>query len=309
MSWQNKVVWSEGLFLRPQLFQQQERYLEHYAHKRVSPLSPFFWGFSRFSIDHEALSLGKVVLKDAAGIFQDGTPFDIPGSNPPPPPLTIQPEHLEQTIYLAVPIRVPNGEETCFEEIPGSLARFQSFEAEVRDGNAVHQGAQLIQLSQLRLRLLPEKELTDGWIGLALTRISALNADGSVALHQETHVPPVNGYIADPLLRDWFTKIHGLMRLRCDALAARLTGSDGKTGETAEVADYLLLQILNRYEPYLGHLLRIGDTPPVDLYSTLLTLTGELSTYIRPGTRRPREHAPYQHDRLYRCIKPLNSQA
>jgi type VI secretion system protein ImpJ len=305
MSWQNKVVWSEGLFLRPQLFQQQERYLEHFAHKRAAPLSPFFWGFSRFNIDLEALALGKVILKDAAGIFQDGTPFDIPSLNPPPPPLTILAEHLEQTIYLAVPIRVPNGEETCFEEAPDSLARFQSFEADVRDGNAIHQGAQTIQLSHLRLRLLPEKELTDGWIGLALTRISALNADGSVVLHKETHVPPVNVYAADSLLSGWLTKIHGLMRLRCDALATRLTGSDSKSGETAEVADYLLLQILNRYEPYMGHLLRIGDSQPIDFYTTLLTLTGELSTYIRPNTRRPREHAPYQHDSLYKCIKPL----
>ncbi|MDT3530749.1 hypothetical protein [Cronobacter sakazakii] len=30
----NKVIWSEGLFLRPQLFQQQERYLEYFSHKR-----------------------------------------------------------------------------------------------------------------------------------------------------------------------------------------------------------------------------------------------------------------------------------
>jgi type VI secretion system protein ImpJ len=28
MSDKNRVVWSEGLFLRPQHFQQQERYLE-----------------------------------------------------------------------------------------------------------------------------------------------------------------------------------------------------------------------------------------------------------------------------------------
>ena len=67
MSWYNKVAWSEGLFLRPQLFQQQERYLEHLAHKRAAALSPFFWGFSRYGIDAESLSLGKVVLSSAAG--------------------------------------------------------------------------------------------------------------------------------------------------------------------------------------------------------------------------------------------------
>lgn len=41
MSWNNRVVWSEGQFLLPQMFQQQERYLEHVIHYRSLPLSPF----------------------------------------------------------------------------------------------------------------------------------------------------------------------------------------------------------------------------------------------------------------------------
>src|SRR5690349_19013186 len=115
MSWYNKVVWNEGLFLRPQLFQQQERYLEQYAHKRVAPLSPFFFGFNHFAIDREALALGKVIVKAVDGVFADGTPFSAPGDAPPPEPLTIRAEHLEQVIHLAAPIRMPNGEETTFD--------------------------------------------------------------------------------------------------------------------------------------------------------------------------------------------------
>ncbi|ATE59927.1 type VI secretion system baseplate subunit TssK [Thauera sinica] len=305
MSWHNKVVWNEGLFLRPQLFQQQERYLEHYAHKRSAPLSPFFWGFSHFSIDSEALTLGKLILQSAAGVFADGTCFDIPGSTPPPRPLTIQAEHLEQEIYLAVPVRIPNGEETCFDDASDSLARYTAYDYELRDANAIRQGPKLVQLSTLRLRLLPQKELTDGWIGLSLARIAALRPDGSVALHDDIHIPPVNAYGADPLLKDWLGKTLSLVRLRATALANRLTGSDGKTAETAEVADYLLLQILNRYEPYLTHLQRVVETSPAELYTALITLAGELSTFVRPDTRRPKEHPAYQHTRLYDCIKPV----
>ena len=36
MTQNNKVVWSEGLFLRPQHLQQQERYLERYVDLRVA---------------------------------------------------------------------------------------------------------------------------------------------------------------------------------------------------------------------------------------------------------------------------------
>ncbi|SAK54720.1 type VI secretion protein [Caballeronia temeraria] len=305
MSWHNKVTWSEGLFLRPQLFQQQERYLEHFAHKRAAPLSPFFFGFSHYEIDDEALALGKVIVRSASGVFADGTPFDTPGSTPPPAPLTIRHEHLEQIIYLAVPIRVPNGEETSFENAPGSLARYAVFDTEVRDANSVGQGFKTVQLSNLRLRLLPKKELTDAWIGLPLTKINALRADGSIELDKAL-VPPVSGYGASQLLTTWLSDIHDLARMRANRLAERLTGSDGQAGSVAEVSDYLLLQTLNRYEPLLQHLRRIPSTSPAELYALLLSMSGELSTYVRPSTRRPLDsHPPYQHNEPHVCLRPL----
>ncbi len=305
MSWHNKVVWSEGLFLRPQLFQQQERYLEHFAHKRAASLSPFFFGFSHYSIDQEALALGKVIVKSASGIFADGTPFDTPGSTPPPAPLTIRAEHLEQLICLAVPVRVPNGEETTFDDGADSLARYAAFDTELRDTNSISQGPKSVQLSNLRLRLVPENELTGAWIGLPLTRIKSIRADGSIEL-DDTLVPPVAGYGASDLLTSWLAKIHDLTRLRAEALASRLTGSDGKAGTAAEVSDYLLLQTLNRYEPLLQHLRHVPTTSPAELYALLLGMAGELSTYVRTGTRRPLDsHPPYRHTAPHACLKPV----
>jgi len=305
MSWYNKVTWSEGLFLRPQLFQQQERYIEQFVHRRAVPLSPFFFGFSHYSIDREALALGKVIVKAASGVFADGTPFDAPGTTPPPAPLTVRQEHLEQVIYLAVPIRVPNGEETSFENASDSLARYAAFTAELRDANSIGQGTRTVQLSNLRLRLVPEKEMTDAWIGLPLTKVTTLRADGSIEL-DESLIPPVSGYGASELLASWLAKIHELTRLRADALAKRLTGSDGKAGSVAEVTDYLLLQTLNRYEPLLQHLRRVPTTSPADIYALLLSMAGELSTFVRPETRRPLDsHPAYQHIQPHVCLRPL----
>ncbi|MET5116237.1 type VI secretion system baseplate subunit TssK, partial [Burkholderia pseudomallei] len=74
-------------------------------------------------LDSEAPAHGKIIVKSASGVFADCTPFDAPGSTPPPAPLTIRPEHLDLVIYLAVPIRVPNGEETACDRAAESLAR------------------------------------------------------------------------------------------------------------------------------------------------------------------------------------------
>ncbi|MGJ7578655.1 type VI secretion system baseplate subunit TssK [Variovorax sp. RHLX14] len=297
MSWYNKVAWSEGLFLRPQLFQQQERYLEQLAHKRASALGSFFWGFGHYSLDTESLTVGKLVLANAVGIFADGTPFDIPGSTPPPAPLAIQPEHLEQVIHLAVPARMPNGEETSFGEggsSASSLARFSVFDVELRDANSIGQGPKTVQLSRLRLKLLPHRELTDAWIGLPLARVTTLRSDGSITLDSE-FIPPVTGFGASPLLFDWVSRLHGLCRLRAESLAGRLSGNDGKSGDAAEVSDFLLLQILNRCEPILAHWLEVGETSPEEVYVLLRSMAGELSTFVRADTRRPVAHPPYRH--------------
>lgn len=304
MSWYNKVVWSEGLFLRPQLFQQQERYLEHYAHKRSAALSPFFWGFHQFSIDTEALALGKLVVSGVAGIFQDGTPFEAPGHAQPPAPLALRHEHLNQIIYLAVPIRTPNAEETNFEDASDSLARHRSFEEELLDANSIAQGPKLVQLADLRLRLLPEKELSKSWLGMPLARVTEIRADGSAGLDPGL-IPPVNVFAASSLLSTWLSEVHGLLRLRADSMAQRLAAASMRGGDAAEISEYLILQLLNRYEPILTHLLAAKAASPERLYLHLAALSGELSTFVRTDTRRPLEHGAYRHDAPHLCLKPL----
>ncbi|NMW25688.1 type VI secretion system baseplate subunit TssK, partial [Rhodanobacter denitrificans] len=80
----NKVVWSEGLFLRPQHLQQQERYLERFVELRAGNLRPYTWGFSELELETDLLAIGKLGIKRARGVFPDGTPFAMPGDDPLP---------------------------------------------------------------------------------------------------------------------------------------------------------------------------------------------------------------------------------
>ncbi|MGN7103115.1 type VI secretion system baseplate subunit TssK [Ralstonia holmesii] len=305
MSWYNKVVWSEGLFLRPQLFQQQERYLEHFAHKRAAALSPFFWGFHHLAIDAEALALGKLVVSGAAGIYQDGTPFDAPAHAKLPAPLALRYEHLNQIIYLAVPIRTPNAEETSFEDAQDSLARYRSFEEDLLDANSIGQGPKLVQLGDLRLRLLPEKELTESWLGMPLAKVTEIRADGSARLDAGL-IPPVNVYTASALLQTWLAEVHGLLRLRATSMAERLAASSTRGGDAAEISEYLILLLFNRFEPLLEHMLSAKADSPEALYVQLTVFAGELSTFVRTTTRRPNPDYPaYRHDEPHTCIKPV----
>ena len=73
----DKVIWSEGMFLRPQHFQQFERYIEDQAAARHRYLTPYNWGITKLEIDSSLLSLGKVAVIYAEGVFPDGSMFRL----------------------------------------------------------------------------------------------------------------------------------------------------------------------------------------------------------------------------------------
>ena len=76
MTWRNRVIWSEGMFLRPHHFQQHDRYLENLLESRCAPMKAYSWGITDFKIDNDLLSQGKIALSVCQGILPDGTPFE-----------------------------------------------------------------------------------------------------------------------------------------------------------------------------------------------------------------------------------------
>ena len=53
MSWTNRVVWQEGMFLRTQHFQQQDRWTEQLVRGRVQALRPHPWGMIEYALDRD----------------------------------------------------------------------------------------------------------------------------------------------------------------------------------------------------------------------------------------------------------------
>ena len=111
MSWDDKVIWSEGMFLRAQHFQQQDRYVERLVRGRVAGLRPFAWGISELTINRELLAVGKFAVLRCKGILEDGTPINIPDDDDPPPPLDLPETLANSIVYLALPVRQRGGVE------------------------------------------------------------------------------------------------------------------------------------------------------------------------------------------------------
>lgn len=89
MTRHNKVMWTEGMFLQPQHFQQQERYFSRQLDARLACASLHPEGFMTLQIDQPALLQGQLALTGATGVMRDGLAFAMPDDEPAPPALDI----------------------------------------------------------------------------------------------------------------------------------------------------------------------------------------------------------------------------
>jgi type VI secretion system protein ImpJ len=302
MSWNNRVLWSEGTFLQPQHLQQHDRYLEAHVELRTRGLRAYPWGFLELNLDESLLELGKLAVRSARGALPDGTPFDCPARDPLPAPLDVPAALRDSLVILTLPVRQPGVDEADLSGgAADSLARYAAGELEVKDSNASFDRTALIQVGRLRLQLLKEADVTAAYTGLGVARVIERQADNRVVLDRR-YVPPMQDVAADSTLASYVRDIHGLLHQRGDALGERV--SQPGPGGVAEIADFLWLITINRHEPLFAHLGLTVPLHPERLYAACLELAGELSTYTQQS-RRPVSYPIYRHDDLAGSFAPV----
>ena len=302
MTWDNRIIWSEGTFLQPQHLQQHDRHLEAQLDQRARALRPHGYGFLELAIDESLLELGKVALRTARGVLPDGTPFDCPARDPLPPPLDVPATLRDSLVTLALPVRRPGVDEADLGSAGAdSLARYVAGELEVKDSNAAFDRTALIQIGRLRLQLLKPVDVTAAYSGLGVARVIERRADNRVLLDQG-YIPSMLDSAASPALASLLRDVHGLLHQRGDALATRM--AQPGPGGVAEIAEFLWLETINRFEPLFAHLAATTPLHPEYLYATCLSLAGELSTFTR-DSRRPIGYPVYRHDDLANSFGPV----
>jgi type VI secretion system protein ImpJ len=304
MSWRAKVVWSSGMFLQPHHFQQETRYLERLVDARARCISPFAWGFSELELDEGLLSLGKLGISRASGLLPDGTPFSMPQLDPLPAPLEVSSDVKGEIIYLAIPLQREGLNEVDFAGVKagdsGELARYSAIEEEVRDNTDSADEPTTIQTGKLRLRLVRAKEASEAYALLGVALVAERRSDGQVTL-ERTYVPPQVAIEATAQLSANASLLHGLILQRAQALAGRM----GQLSHgVSELADFLMLQTLNRNEPVFSQHAATPNAHPRELHGDCLRLAGDLAT-LSSAARRPPEFPPYRHDDLARTFAPV----
>ncbi|USD66645.1 type VI secretion system baseplate subunit TssK [Vibrio sp. SCSIO 43136] len=260
------------MFIAPQHFQQQERYSQQYVHQYVGMTgSRELSGVSELEIESNYLKLGKIGIVHCSGIFADGTPFhsrselllDIPQGT------------VNKVIYLALPLSVEGENE--YGEKPArkrySISQSNLFDASDNDQSAVE-----ATLAEPNLRLVLEDEELTGLATIAVAKVLERREGGEVVL-DKSFIPDAIQLGASSLLKERLKELNLLAQSRAVNVSQRIGAGQQTKSDISLMREFMWLQTLNRWIPWLHLSHENPHTLVADLYMGLVTFSSELETF------------------------------
>lgn len=275
------VVWKEGLFIRPQHFQQNNFYMLSEVMKRTRMSGANIWGLFNFEIDIGALNLGKLIIKYVSGIMPDGTFFEISASEQ----LLIRDIgniDIGEEIYLSIPLAISHNDEIYFEEQEKQPTRYKSKTIlDVPNINFGEDSKTDMIVSQFNFQLLKKDEIKEGYASISLVKIKDITVDGYVSLDNLHIATYLHLHQAKHLVTE-LQNIITILQYRSEHLAEKLMGNNL---DTTELGDYLVLQLINRASSRLHYFTTQSQLHPADLYLELNSIIGELVVFMQKEKR------------------------
>lgn len=278
-----RLLWSEGLFLRPQHFQQQDQYHEARLHRTAQALHPYLWGIQTLEIDAGALKANTLRLQALSAIFRDGETVDAPGSDPLPPAIdltTIPASVQELTFFAALPSLSRDSSNYTPSTQSGGSTRFVQADRATPDMFSRALDAELSYLKKA-VRLMSDLEPRGAFECLPLLRLRR-TVSGEFELDAAL-IPPCISMQSSPRLK-------AMMEQLMDALQAKIHSLQGHMREprknvielrSGDVSAFWLLHTASTASAALMHYLRHPALHPERVFEAMLGLAGSLMSYSR----------------------------
>ena len=300
------IIWSKGTFLTQQHLQMQDLFLEASLHFRLNALQFRPWGFHALQVDREALAAGSFLLNSASGIFPDGLLFDIPRSDPAPPPKLLtdcfEQDQNELDVYLAIPPWRDGGLNVAAPRV-GADTRYTPQVAMLRDENTGLSEKPVV-IARKNFRFLAQNEVQQGTMALRVARVKRSVA--GICSLDSTFVPPLLDFHVSDYLVTIARRLTEILFARSTQLAGTRRQKNQSLAEfsASDIADFWLLYTVNSYAPLINHLFEAGIRHPEHLFSAMSALAGSLTTFS--NEYHPRDIPPYDHDNLSLCFTNLD---
>jgi type VI secretion system ImpJ/VasE family protein len=300
MAGKGRVAWREGLFLRPQHFQQQDRHIQGELGARASGLVAYPWGITELQVDEDLAMVGKFGVVRCAGVMPDGTRFAIPDDFPPPEPLDIPADVRDGLVSLTLPAAQIGAIEFRESDRGTNDTRFLVDESDVTDAFSDDRTIETVEVARPNLRFGVTREQTYGRVTLGLARVREIS--NKRVMFDDSYIPPALHIGATRRLKAGLQDIVGRADQRITELAKRAVQATDGGAET--FASFLILQVLNRWNAALEHLDALPVVHPERLFEALVSLAGELATLSREE-RRPPPFPRYDHENPQLAFDPV----
>lgn len=293
-----RVVWFEGMTLDPHHFQQWDRYREGVLDARLQAVAPYGWGILRLGIDEERLTNGELAVTECVAVMPDGLFVDVPESSPLPEVRNVQehfPADAEQVrVLLAIPAERHGGRNVQLQNSDQQReTRFIAESINVQDENS---GAneRPVEVARTNVQVRFASEPQPGYSTLALAE---LKRTGGGFVLSDDFLPPCLHVGASERLMELTRQTLELLVAKSDELSGRR--EDTFSQRELSPSDFMALNLLgtvNSFIPQLKQIHTHAQSHPQDLFRTLTTLAGELSTYIENAPVHPRNLPEYDHE-------------
>lgn len=278
----SKILWGEGLMLRPQHFQRQDAYHEWRQAEMARGLHPYCWGLRHLKLDLDALLTGQLRVLELQGVLPDGDPFAAPQDDELPPSVSLSNVPVgtfELVFHLALAPMRPSGQNfSISEEEPQSAARFVSRSEPSGDWftSAVEIGVPCLRR---RLRLVSDLESNQHLVTMPLLRLRR-KATGGFEMDPE-FVPPTMSLSAAPHLQSVLCRLLGGLQAKVEALHGiqRVPSQHVIEFRSGDIASFWFLHTCNTAYAGLSHFHRHPLLHPERLFERMLELAGSLMSF------------------------------
>jgi type VI secretion system protein ImpJ len=289
----SKILWGEGLFLRPQHFQQQDAYHEWRLSQMSRLLHPYAWGVRHIKVDPDALQTGLLRVLELQVVFPDGELFNAPAEDELPPPVALDALQAsnangasgqELVFHLALaPVRSSGTNFATSREEADTAVRYYRSHLQAADA---YTDAVTAEVTVLRksAKLLSESEPRAHLVSLPVLRIKR-TATGNFE-HDGRFIPPSLNVQASAALVLHLRRLLDVLQAKVDALYGlhREPSKNIIEFRSGDVASFWLLHTASSAFAGLSHLARHPGLHPERLFEKLLELAGALLTFSKTFT-------------------------
>lgn len=279
-----KILWGEGLFLRPQHFQRQDLYHETRLTEFGRAVHPYLWGIRNLKLDSDALAAGVLRITSLAAIMPDGEIINAPENDALPDPVNITSiENLGAglTFYIALPYLQDFGPNfSPARESSGQIYRYYQHDEPAPDlyTNAIESELSILKKS---LRILSERDNREQYVSMPVARVRATSSGGYEL--DIGFVPPVLTIRSSASIYLMLRRLMEILQAKAQALYGHHREPSQNIVEfrSGDIASFWLLHTVNAAYASLQHLFHHPALHPERLFQELLGLAGQLLTFSK----------------------------